>query len=104
MKAAIKTNLDRNMALHFYTLVPAMRNHLSFKTIFCGPVRVVLLQRFHCISIFKRLALIQAIDNFSMLRSHHLSQRLKVICCTTVCRSAFLYMLFKRLALIQAEK
>ncbi len=27
-----------NMALHFYTFVPLMKDHLSCKTMFCGPV------------------------------------------------------------------
>ncbi len=33
-----KANLDKNIALHFYTFIPAMRDHLSYKTILGGPM------------------------------------------------------------------
>ncbi len=34
----IRDHCCSNIALHFYTIVPAMKHHLSHKTTFCGPV------------------------------------------------------------------
>ncbi len=51
----LKRNFSNNMALHFYTLVPPMKDHLSYKTTFCGHVGWSY-RRFHCIAAYSHSA------------------------------------------------
>ncbi len=43
----MRNHFSTNLGLHFYTFIPPMIDHLSYKTPFCGPV--VLNHRFYCI-------------------------------------------------------
>ncbi len=42
-----------NFALHFYTFVPAMKDHLSHKITFCGPMGWSLITGFTVLKCFK---------------------------------------------------
>ncbi len=44
-----RDHISSNMALHFYTFVPQMKDHLSYKTTFCGPLEWSH-HTFHCTS------------------------------------------------------
>ncbi len=41
-----------NLALHFYTFVPLIKDHLSYKTTFCGPMGWSLITGFTVVKIF----------------------------------------------------
>ncbi len=42
----MRDHFNNNMALHFYTFIPPMKDHLSYKTTFCGPVEWSLITGF----------------------------------------------------------
>ncbi len=42
----MRDHFSSNMAVHFYTFVPVMKDHLSYKTTFCGLVGWSLLTGF----------------------------------------------------------
>ena len=34
----MRDHFSRNVVIHFYTFIPPMKDHLSYKTTFCGPM------------------------------------------------------------------
>ncbi len=34
----MRDHFSRNLDLHFYTFIPLRKDHLSYKTTFCGPM------------------------------------------------------------------
>ncbi len=47
----MKDHFSVKLGLHFYAFIPLMKDHLSYKTTYRGPMEV-LNHKFHCICYF----------------------------------------------------